>query len=162
MVFYFILVVMFLGSTLVFYSLSPYYGALGLVMVSISGCFLCALFGFSFVAMVLVLIYMGGMLVVFVYSTAISAERYPVVGGIGEVFVLSLLVVSWVFLSFNFLLDLPVCSWSLGVEEDLLGGSGLYESMGGYLLVAGFVLLVALVAALVITYGSEYNVLKAL
>ena len=94
MIFYSVLVVMFLGSTLVFYRLSPYYGALGLVLVAISGCLLCGLLGFSFVALILILIYMGGMLVVFVYSTAISAERYPVVSKASEVAVLGALVVS--------------------------------------------------------------------
>lgn len=93
MVFYGVLVLMFLGRTLVFYSLSPYYGALGLVMVAVSGCLLCGLLGLSFIALILILIYMGGMLVVFVYSTAISAERYPVVRELLEVGVLRVLVI---------------------------------------------------------------------
>ncbi|WP_411017576.1 NADH-quinone oxidoreductase subunit J, partial [Salmonella sp. s51090] len=72
----------------VFYRLSPYYGALGLVLVAVSGCFLCSLVNLSFVALILLLIYVGGMLVVFVYSTALSAERYPVIRKIKEVFIL--------------------------------------------------------------------------
>lgn len=73
---------------MVFYRLSPYYGALGLVVVAVSGCALCSLIGMSFMALVLLLIYMGGMLVVFVYSTALSAERYPMIRKIKEVVVL--------------------------------------------------------------------------
>ena len=84
----------FLGSTLVFYRLSPYFGALGLVIVAISGCIMSGLLGHSFVALVLILIYMGGMLVVFVYSTAISAERYPVVRKAKEVVLLGGLITS--------------------------------------------------------------------
>nr|YP_010042742.1 NADH dehydrogenase subunit 6 [Protoreaster nodosus]QPC56379.1 NADH dehydrogenase subunit 6 [Protoreaster nodosus] len=162
MIFYGILVLMFLGSTLVFYSLSPYFGALGLVMVAVSGCLLCSLLGLSFIALILILIYMGGMLVVFVYSTAISAERYPVVSNFLEVGVLSVLVVLWVFLNFNPFLNSSPWSWAFFIEEDFLGGSFLYFSMGWYLLVGGYVLLVALIGALVVTYGSDYSVLKAL
>nr|YP_010042784.1 NADH dehydrogenase subunit 6 [Anthenea aspera]QPC56444.1 NADH dehydrogenase subunit 6 [Anthenea aspera] len=162
MIFYIVLVLMFFGGTLVFYSLSPYYGALGLVVVAMSGCFLCSLFGLSFVALVLILIYMGGMLVVFVYSTAISAERYPVVSNVNEVVVLSLLVLFWVGFGFDSFMNFPLFSWSFGYEEDFLGASLLYFNMGGLLLLGGYVLLIALVAVLVVTYGAEYNVLKAL
>nr|BCH36361.1 NADH dehydrogenase subunit 6 [Acanthaster planci]BCH36372.1 NADH dehydrogenase subunit 6 [Acanthaster planci]BCH36438.1 NADH dehydrogenase subunit 6 [Acanthaster planci]BCH36449.1 NADH dehydrogenase subunit 6 [Acanthaster planci]BCH36460.1 NADH dehydrogenase subunit 6 [Acanthaster planci] len=153
---------MLFGSTLVFYSLSPYFGALGLVLVAVSGCLLCGLLGSSFVALVLVLIYMGGMLVVFVYSTAISAERYPVVSNLNEVFLLSGVGVVWVFASFDSFLSFSFGGWSMVVESDLVGGGVLYSVLGGYLLVGGFVLFVALVVALVITYGAEYNILKAL
>ena len=73
-----------------FYSLSPYYSALGLVIVSVSGCVVLGILGGSFVALVLLLVYMGGMLVVFAYSRAISAERFPLVRKLREVLGLSL------------------------------------------------------------------------
>ena len=91
MVVYLSLVFMLIGSTLVFYSLSPYYSALGLVVVSVSGCVVLSLLGGAFIAMVLLLIYMGGMLVVFAYSRAISAERFPSVKNLREVVGLSIL-----------------------------------------------------------------------
>ena len=153
---------MFLGRTLVFYRLSPYYGALGLVLVAIAGCLLCGLLGMSFVALVLVLIYMGGMLVVFVYSTAISAERYPVVREIAEIGVLGGLVVFWVLLNFDPLIGFSSARWDFLSEGDFLGRSSLYLGMGCYLLIGGLVLLLALVGVLVVTYGPEYKVLKAL
>nr|NP_008164.1 NADH dehydrogenase subunit 6 [Patiria pectinifera]Q33817.1 RecName: Full=NADH-ubiquinone oxidoreductase chain 6; AltName: Full=NADH dehydrogenase subunit 6 [Patiria pectinifera]BAA03876.1 NADH-dehydrogenase subunit 6 [Patiria pectinifera] len=162
MIFYTVLVLMFLGSTLVFYSLSPYYGALGLVLVALSGCLLCSLLGFSFIALVLILIYVGGMLVVFVYSTAISAERYPSVSNFNEILVLSSLVISWGVLNFDPLINVEVNSWGFVTNSDLVGASNLYSSMGGYLLIGGYILLVALVVALVLTYGSDYSILKAL
>lgn len=71
-----------------FYSLSPYYGALGLVIVAIGGCVLLRLLGLSFMALILLLMYLGGMLVVFVYSTALSAERYPVISNTSEMVML--------------------------------------------------------------------------
>lgn len=91
MIVYVSLVFMLIGSTLVFYRLSPYYSALGLVIVSVSGCVVLGILGGSFVALVLLLVYMGGMLVVFAYSRAISAERFPSVRNFSEVVGLSLL-----------------------------------------------------------------------
>lgn len=56
---------------------SPYYGALGLAIVSAFGCGVLLHFGSSFLSLVLLLIYLGGMLVVFGYSSAFSADLYP-------------------------------------------------------------------------------------
>nr|QPC56431.1 NADH dehydrogenase subunit 6 [Nepanthia sp. M04] len=162
MVFYVILVFMFLGSTLVFYSLSPYYGALGLVLVAFSGCILCSLLGFSLAALVLILVYVGGMLVVFVYSAALSAERYPMVSNFAEVMFLSVLVVFWGVFNFELLVNVGLESWYFLGNSDLVGVVELYSVMGWYLLAGGYMLLIALVVALVLTYGSDYSVLKAL
>ena len=130
MIFYTILVLMFLGSTLVFYRLSPYYGALGLVLVAVSGCVLCSLFGLSFVALILILIYMGGMLVVFVYSTALSRERYPAVSKLKEIILLRLFVILWAFFNFRPFTKVVLVRWSSFVGPDLLGRSNLYLNMG--------------------------------
>nr|ACM66294.1 NADH dehydrogenase subunit 6 [Apostichopus japonicus] len=85
MVFYLFMLLLLLGSTLVFYSLSPYYAALGLMISSLFGCVVLTSLGLTFLALLLLLIYMGGMLVVFVYSSALSADRYPMVSNLGEV-----------------------------------------------------------------------------
>nr|WGS93960.1 NADH dehydrogenase subunit 6 [Asterias amurensis] len=162
MIFYFTFILMLLGSTLVFYSLSPYYGALGLVIVAMSGCILCGLVGLSFMALVLLLIYIGGMLVVFVYSSALSAERYPVVSNIKEVTILFLILVLWISLNFDLVLNLSELSWMGHSNMDLIGSGNLYNNVWWYLGVGGYILFIALIVALVITYGSEYNVLKAL
>nr|YP_009651733.1 NADH dehydrogenase subunit 6 [Pisaster ochraceus]QCY72421.1 NADH dehydrogenase subunit 6 [Pisaster ochraceus] len=162
MIFYLTFIFMLLGSTLVFYSLSPYYGALGLVIVSMSGCILCSLVGLSFMALVLLLIYVGGMLVVFVYSSALSAERYPVVSNVNEVLVLFLILVLWVSLNFDLLLNFSEIGWVTYNNVDLVGGGVLYSQVWWYLVVGGYILFVGLIVALVVTYGSEYNVLKAL
>lgn len=77
-----------------FYSLSPYYAALGLMIRSLFGCVLLVSLGLSFLALLLLLIYMGGMLVVFVYSSALSADRYPTVRNLGEVMILFVLLSS--------------------------------------------------------------------
>lgn len=56
---------------------SPYFGALGLVMVAGMGCGVLVQYGSPFLALILFLIYLGGMLVVFAYSAALAAEPFP-------------------------------------------------------------------------------------
>nr|YP_008593780.1 NADH dehydrogenase subunit 6 [Epinephelus merra]BAN83176.1 NADH dehydrogenase subunit 6 [Epinephelus merra] len=56
---------------------SPFFGALGLVAVAGVGCGVLVEFGSPFLALILFLIYLGGMLVVFAYSAALAAEPYP-------------------------------------------------------------------------------------
>lgn len=56
---------------------SPYFAALGLVVVAGMGCGVIASFGGPFLSLVLFLIYLGGILVVFAYSAALAAEPYP-------------------------------------------------------------------------------------
>lgn len=162
MVVYLTLIVMLFGRTLVFYSLSPYYSALGLVVVSVSGCLVLSFLGRSFVAIVLLLVYMGGMLVVFAYSSAISAERFPSVKNLGEVVGLSFLFSSWVFISFDNFQDLRNTFHCFIGGERLVGRSTFYNR-GGVLVVLGvFVLLIALVGALVISRGIERTIIRAI
>lgn len=56
---------------------SPYFAALGLVVVSGMGCGLIVMCGGAFLSLVLFLIYLGGILVVFAYSSALASEPYP-------------------------------------------------------------------------------------
>ena len=56
---------------------SPYFAALGLVVVAGLGCGILVGHGGSFLSLVLFLIYLGGMLVVFAYSAALAAEPFP-------------------------------------------------------------------------------------
>lgn len=56
---------------------SPYYAALGLVWAAGAGCFVLVKGGTSFLSLVLFLIYLGGIIVVFAYCSALVAEPYP-------------------------------------------------------------------------------------
>ena len=53
----------------------PIYGGLGLIVGV--GCGTVLNFGGSFLGLIVVLIYVGGMLVVFGYTTAVATEQYP-------------------------------------------------------------------------------------
>lgn len=56
---------------------SPYFAALGLVVVSGMGCGLISMCGGTFLSLILFLIYLGGILVVFAYSSALASEPHP-------------------------------------------------------------------------------------
>nr|YP_009503083.1 NADH dehydrogenase subunit 6 [Anomalurus pelii]ASM91420.1 NADH dehydrogenase subunit 6 [Anomalurus pelii] len=56
---------------------SPIYGGLGLVVGGGVGCGIVLGYGGSFLGLLVFLVYLGGMLVVFGYTTAMAAEEYP-------------------------------------------------------------------------------------
>nr|YP_010443046.1 NADH dehydrogenase subunit 6 [Araeosoma owstoni]UTD49296.1 NADH dehydrogenase subunit 6 [Araeosoma owstoni] len=162
MVIYLFLILMLVGSTLVFYSFSPYYSALGLVVVSVSGCVILGLFGSSFIALILLLVYMGGMLVVFAYSSVVSADRFPSVSNFGEVVGLSVFLSSWVFLSFDDFYDSSGFIAVFVGEESLVGSSSFYDFGSVLVLIGVSILLVVLVGALIISRGVENTIIRAI
>ena len=56
---------------------SPIYGGLGLIVSGGVGCGIVLNFGGSFLGLIVFLIYLGGMMVVFGYTTAMDTEQYP-------------------------------------------------------------------------------------
>lgn len=56
---------------------SPIYGGLGLIVSGGVGCGIVIYFGGSFLGLIVFLIYLGGILVVFGYTTAMATEEYP-------------------------------------------------------------------------------------
>lgn len=56
---------------------APYYGVVGLVVCVGIGCGVLISFGGVFIGLVLLLVYLGGMLVVFAYSAALAADPQP-------------------------------------------------------------------------------------
>ena len=92
-----------LGLVAVASNPSPYFAALGLVVVAGLGCGVLVGHGGSFLSLVLFLIYLGGMLVVFAYSAALAAEPYPEswgswpVAGYAVLYVVGVILVSGLF-----------------------------------------------------------------
>nr|WNH22945.1 NADH dehydrogenase subunit 6 [Scophthalmus aquosus] len=149
---------------------SPYFAAFGLVLVAGAGCGILLGHGGSFLALILFLIYLGGMLVVFAYSAALAAEPYPESWGSWPValsFVLYLIgvavVAGWLCGGWY------ESSWML-VDEfgalavlrgDMAGVALMYSSGGWMLTISALVLFLTLLVVLNLTRGLSRGALRA-
>nr|QXU59454.1 NADH dehydrogenase subunit 6 [Channichthys rhinoceratus] len=151
------------GMVVVAANPSPFYAALGVVMVAAAGCGFIMCMGGTFLCLVLFLIYLGGMLVVFAYSAALCAEVHPT--GLSEGSVLKCMggyfgVVAGVALLQGGS-EAPLYWWFVGEEAvmnvaqgETEGVSEAYGSGGMCLVICAWVLLVALYVALEVSRGS--------
>nr|YP_006460055.1 NADH dehydrogenase subunit 6 [Ithaginis cruentus]AEH05151.1 NADH dehydrogenase subunit 6 [Ithaginis cruentus] len=159
-----------LGALAVASNPSPYYGVVGLVLASVVGCGWLVNLGVSFVSLVLFMIYLGGMLVVFVYSVSLAADPYPEAWGSWRVvsYGLGFVLVVCVGVVFGGLVDF----WKMGVVTVDSGGvsfvrldfSGVavFYSYGVWLfLVAGWGLLLALFVVLELVRGLSRGAIRA-
>nr|WNH22464.1 NADH dehydrogenase subunit 6 [Citharichthys spilopterus] len=163
------LVCLVLGVVAVASNPSPYFAALGLVVVAGMGCGLLAGHGGSFLCFILFLIYLGGMLVVFGYSAALAAEPYPETLGSWRVlarmlgYVVGLLLLCGVFWG-----DWQGYSWVVvdEVAEDSVsrgdegGVAGMFSLGGWMLLMCAWALLLTLLVVLELTRGSARGPLR--
>nr|YP_009104733.1 NADH dehydrogenase subunit 6 [Scolopax rusticola]AIT76157.1 NADH dehydrogenase subunit 6 [Scolopax rusticola] len=159
-----------LGGLAVASNPSPYYGVVGLVVASVVGCGWLLSSGVSFVALVLFMVYLGGMLVVFVYSVSLAADLFPeawgdwrVVGyGVGFIMVVMAGVVVG---------GLVEC-WKLGVVTvdsggmflvrlDFSGVALFYSCGAGMFLMAGWGLLLTLFVVLELVRGLSRGAIRA-
>ncbi|NP_007444.1 NADH dehydrogenase subunit 6 (mitochondrion) [Ceratotherium simum] len=169
----FILSIMFVISFVGFSSKpSPIYGGLVLIMSGGFGCGIVMSFGGSFLGLMVFLIYLGGMLVVFGYTTAMATEQYPEVwvssAAVLGAFVLGVLMevvlVLYVYKNgevevvFNFS---GVGDWAVsdnggfGVfSEEIVGVSALYSYGVWIIIVTGWSLFVGVLVILEITRGA--------
>nr|YP_009368099.1 NADH dehydrogenase subunit 6 [Lepilemur randrianasoloi]ADP68139.1 NADH dehydrogenase subunit 6 [Lepilemur randrianasoloi]ADP68152.1 NADH dehydrogenase subunit 6 [Lepilemur randrianasoloi] len=140
---------------------SPIYGGVGLVVSGAVGCIIIMGFGGSFVGLMVFLVYLGGMLVVFGYTTAMATEEYPETWGSSVVvwgsllmgLVMELLVVVWVMgqdsfevvVGFDDLEDWVVFTGKeiSTVREDSLGVAALYNYVSWFMVVAGWSLFIS-------------------
>nr|YP_010957536.1 NADH dehydrogenase subunit 6 [Bothus robinsi]WMY90863.1 NADH dehydrogenase subunit 6 [Bothus robinsi] len=159
-----------LGLVAVASNPSPYFAALGLVVVAGVGCGVLAAHGGSFLSLVLFLIYLGGMLVVFAYSAALAAEPYPETWGSRPVLT-SMVALGAIALgiSGSFWGGWYQASW-VGADEgggffvgrgDMGGVASMYASGGGLLVIGAGVLLLTLFVVLELTRGLSRGALRA-
>uniref|UniRef100_A0A0G3F7X1 NADH-ubiquinone oxidoreductase chain 6 n=1 Tax=Telmatobufo australis TaxID=93483 RepID=A0A0G3F7X1_9NEOB len=144
---------------------SPYYAALGLVGSSGVGCLILAVGGVSFLSLVLFLVYLGGMMVVFGYSSALVAEPYPEAWGSSGVMMYmvfyAMLLSAWWMVSDNGPGKVGVrCELEI-VLGDWVGVSVVFYLAGWLLLFAGWSLLLTLFVVLEVVRGHYSGVLRA-
>nr|WRO39239.1 NADH dehydrogenase subunit 6 [Marmota sibirica]WRO39252.1 NADH dehydrogenase subunit 6 [Marmota sibirica] len=151
---------------------SPIYGGLGLIVSGGIGCGIVLYFGGSFLGLMMFLIYLGGMLVVFGYTTAMATEEYPETWGSN--------VVIWGVLLLGFLAEFLIImlvilyggvevvveskdleNWvvfegdELGlIREDSMGVAAMYSYGSWLMVVAGWSLFVSIFIVIEITRGN--------
>nr|WIA65434.1 NADH dehydrogenase subunit 6 [Dremomys rufigenis belfieldi]WIA65447.1 NADH dehydrogenase subunit 6 [Dremomys rufigenis belfieldi] len=151
---------------------SPIYGGLGLIISGGIGCGIVLYFGGSFLGLMVFLIYLGGMLVVFGYTTAMATEEYPETWGSGVVvggalllgFLVEMLIVLLsvlydeveVVIEFNNLEEWVMFDGDeLGlIREDSMGVAALYSYGSWLMVVAGWSLFVSIFIVIEITRGN--------
>nr|YP_009911459.1 NADH dehydrogenase subunit 6 [Leptosciurus otinus]QLD21941.1 NADH dehydrogenase subunit 6 [Leptosciurus otinus] len=151
---------------------SPIYGGLGLIVSGGVGCGIVLCYGGSFLGLMVFLIYLGGMLVVFGYTTAMATEEYPeawnsnvvVLGvlllGVGVELMVVLLTMVFdqveIVIEFKGMEDWMMFEGDeLGlVREDSMGVAALYSYGSWLMVVAGWSLFVSIFIVIEITRGN--------
>nr|NP_148762.1 NADH dehydrogenase subunit 6 [Arctoscopus japonicus]BAB61809.1 NADH dehydrogenase subunit 6 [Arctoscopus japonicus] len=159
-----------LGLVAVASNPSPYFAALGLVVVAGMGCGMLLYHGGLFLSLVLFLIYLGGMLVVFAYSAALAAEPFPKTWGSRSVMLYATLYVVVVGVIASTLWGgWYEASWVPAQElgdfsvfrGDMGGVALMYSSGGGILIMTAWALLLTLLVVLELTRGLSRGSLRA-
>ncbi|YP_009445614.1 NADH dehydrogenase subunit 6 (mitochondrion) [Saccopteryx leptura] len=153
---------------------SPIYGGLGLIVSGGVGCGIVISFDGPFLGLMVFLIYLGGMLVVFGYTTAMATEQYPEVWVSNKTVLGSLitgllmeagLIVSVVMnegvelemiLKFNDMGDWVIYDTgdSGFFSKEIMGVAGLYSYGTWLVVVTGWSLLIGVVVIMEITRGN--------
>nr|YP_009176320.1 NADH dehydrogenase subunit 6 [Gorsachius melanolophus]ALI31268.1 NADH dehydrogenase subunit 6 [Gorsachius melanolophus] len=159
-----------LGGLAVASNPSPYYGVVGLVLASVVGCGWLLSLGASFISLVLFLVYLGGMLVVFVYSVSLAAGPFPeawgdwrVIGyGVGFVLVFVVGVVIGGFVGCWKPSVVTVDAGGVFSVRLDFGGVAMFYSYGvGMFLVGGWGLLLTLFVVLELVRGLSRGAIRA-
>nr|NP_871785.1 NADH dehydrogenase subunit 6 [Mogera wogura]YP_009243317.1 NADH dehydrogenase subunit 6 [Mogera robusta]AMR35697.1 NADH dehydrogenase subunit 6 [Mogera robusta]QID76685.1 NADH dehydrogenase subunit 6 [Mogera robusta]BAC78872.1 NADH dehydrogenase subunit 6 [Mogera wogura] len=164
-----ILVVSFVGFSS---KPSPIYGGLGLIVGGGVGCGIVLNYGGSFLGLMVFLIYLGGMLVVFGYTTAMAMEEYPEVW-VSNKTVLSLFVLGMltellfvgycisdekleIVLNFNGQGDWVIYDTgdSGFFSEEAMGIAALYSYGTWLVIVTGWSLVIGVLVVMEITRGN--------
>lgn len=151
---------------------SPIYGGLALVVSGAIGCMIVLSFGGAYMGLMLFLIYLGGMIIVFGYTTAMAIEEYPetwgselqVLGGLLVGLIMEAGLILWT-LNFNEVVVVnfnSMGSWVVFegegpglVRGDSIGAGALYDYGRWLVVVAGWTLFVGVYIVIEITRGNR-------
>uniref|UniRef100_A0AAU6PWZ9 NADH-ubiquinone oxidoreductase chain 6 n=1 Tax=Macrophiothrix sp. TaxID=3135532 RepID=A0AAU6PWZ9_9ECHI len=148
------------GAFILVFSGSPFYSVFGVLIVALSHAGLMAYLGIPFFSLLVVIIYAGGMLVVFLFSTILSADRFPV---------FSLVYFSLVLPGVWFLV-LPLVNsyfslfWSNNITSSSINQNlaSLYTNWSMVLYVVGIVLFMGLLGVLALSFENGIKSLRRL
>lgn len=170
-IFYLFLFLVFLGLIGVASNPPPNFGALGLIVAAGGGCGLLAYMGGSFLSLILFLVYLGGMLVVFSYSVAFTANLSLKNQEVGVSLGLLLFYMPgllWGLIYFMggwgeevSVLESQVISYGL-IQEVMLGAFFLYAAGGGFLIIGALALLLVLFVVLLVVQGMVFGTIRAI
>nr|APH08290.1 NADH dehydrogenase subunit 6 [Tamias dorsalis] len=151
---------------------SPIYGGLGLIVSGGVGCGMVMYFGGSFLGLMVFLIYLGGMLVVFGYTTAMATEEYPetwsssvVIWGVlllGVLVEVLIIVFMVLYGGVDGVVELGnLDNWTVNggdelglIREDSMGVAAMYSCGSWLMVVAGWSLFVSIFIVIEITRGN--------
>nr|YP_009243367.1 NADH dehydrogenase subunit 6 [Episoriculus macrurus]AMR36334.1 NADH dehydrogenase subunit 6 [Episoriculus macrurus] len=154
---------------------SPIYGGVGLIISGGVGCGIVLNYGGSFLGLMVFLIYLGGMLVVFGYTTAMAMEEYPEVwvsnstvlltfmlGLVGEIALMVYLLLGEENVEFEVVLNFnSEGDWMVYdpgdsgfINEEVMGVAALYSYGYWLVIVSGWSLVTCIVVVMEITRGN--------
>nr|NP_008762.1 NADH dehydrogenase subunit 6 [Cavia porcellus]AJE26528.1 NADH dehydrogenase subunit 6 [Cavia porcellus]QIQ22943.1 NADH dehydrogenase subunit 6 [Cavia porcellus]CAB51829.1 NADH dehydrogenase subunit 6 [Cavia porcellus] len=172
-VMYFLSILFVMGFVCLSAKPSPVYGGLTLVVSGGIGCMLILSQGGSFLGLMVFLIYLGGMMVVFGYTTALATERYPetwassmiIWGTLLLGLIMEFLLLYW--WASNDQIEILVDCYNMGewiiyddesavgfLSEDPAGVAAIYSYNCWLMFVAGWSMFVGIFIAIEITRGN--------
>nr|YP_009048552.1 NADH dehydrogenase subunit 6 [Lycodon rufozonatus]AHV78292.1 NADH dehydrogenase subunit 6 [Lycodon rufozonatus] len=161
--YFFSLVLVFLVLSVVVLGVvsAPYQGVIALMGVSFFCCVFMVLLGRTFAALVMYVVYLGGLVVVFGYCVSVEKENDAYSTGLVKhfvIYVFLLLIVLWCLL--REVEGLLVVNWGDLVCLEMNGAGVFYFSGGWGLIVCSWGLLVVLFSILVILSWSRLGGLR--
>nr|QYC94128.1 NADH dehydrogenase subunit 6 [Pseudagkistrodon rudis] len=142
----------------------PYYGVISLIMVSLFCCLFMVTLGRSYYALIMYIVYLGGLVVVFGYCVSVEKDNSLIFIKSGSNYYFMLMLTGISLLWFSFLDgvgDLLIYSgWEDLVWMEVNGGGVFYFVGGIGLVVCSWGLLVVLFSILVILSWSRLGGLR--
>nr|YP_010350039.1 NADH dehydrogenase subunit 6 [Aipysurus eydouxii]UOI66219.1 NADH dehydrogenase subunit 6 [Aipysurus eydouxii] len=141
-------------------AVAPYQGVIALMGVSFFCCVLMVLWGRTFIALVMYIVYLGGLIVVFGYCVSIEKDKESVseVDGLKHVIAFFIISVFCMYDSLGGLLVYP--NWEELLCMEVNGGGVFYYFGGAGLLVCSWGLLVVLFSILIILSWNRLGSLR--
>nr|BCO16645.1 NADH dehydrogenase subunit 6 [Varanus exanthematicus] len=150
---------------------SPFFGTVSLVLLSFMACGIIVVSGYSFLSLVLFLVYLGGMTVVFAYSVSMASELQPetwfnrsvmpyFLGGM--VMVIMALLVSGENFKFLYLGAMSGDSIGFFIARMDVSGASLFYWWGlMVLLMLGYILMLTLFVVLELVRGLASGAIRS-